>query len=163
MPHALSSGARRVKEIDPSSGEVEEDGYEDEYQLEELEVTPGDYVKPVLVPNFRKSWWVGSRGGGARAACGLFGVLPPVPFAALVTVALLCSAPPRREELDPDTERADEYGLGPREGLQEAVEAVIGTLGMQPCEGTEAVPPNARSHTVLLAGTFVGNQQVRTC
>ena len=33
-------------------------------------------------------------------------------------------------------------------------------MGMQPCEGTEAVPPNARSHTVLLAGTFVGNQSV---
>lgn len=24
----------------------------------------------------------------------------------------------------------------------------MGILGMQPCEGTEAVPPNARSHTV---------------
>lgn len=46
--------------------------------------------------------------------------------------------------------------------LQEAVEAVIGTLGMQPCEGTEAVPPNARSHTVLLAGIFLGDQQVST-
>ena len=44
--------------------------------------------------------------------------------------------------------------------MQEAVEAVIGTLGMQPCEGTEAVPPNARSHTALLAGIFVGYQQV---
>lgn len=37
---------------------------------------------------------------------------------------------------------------------------VSSTLGMQPCEGTEAVPPNARSHTVLLAGLFVGHQQV---
>lgn len=110
----------KVKEIDPSSGEVEEDGYNDEYQLEDLEVTPADYVKPVLVTNFRKGW----------------------------------------EELPEETERADEYGLGAREGLQEAVEAVIGTLGMQPCEGTEAVPPNARSHTVLLAGVFVGDQQV---
>lgn len=36
----------------------------------------------------------------------------------------------------------------------------MSTLGMQPCEGTEAVPPNARSHTVLLAGLFVGYQQV---
>jgi hypothetical protein len=45
--------------------------------------------------------------------------------------------------------------------LQEAVEAVIGILGMQPCEGSEAVPPNARSHTVLLGGIFVGYQQVR--
>lgn len=43
--------------------------------------------------------------------------------------------------------------------LQEAVEAVINILGMQPCEGSEAVPPNARSHTVLLAGVFIGHQQ----
>lgn len=43
------------------------------------------------------------------------------------------------------------------------MEAVIGTLGMQPCEGTEAVPPNARSHTVLLAGIFLGDQKVSMC
>ena len=44
---------------------------------------------------------------------------------------------------------------------QEAVEAVVGILGMAPCDGTDAVPPNARSHTVLLAGTLIGNAQVR--
>lgn len=43
---------------------------------------------------------------------------------------------------------------------QEAVEAVVGILGMAPCDGTEAVPPNARSHTVLLAGTLIGDAQV---
>ena len=43
---------------------------------------------------------------------------------------------------------------------QEAVEAVVGILGMAPCDGTDAVPPNARSHTVLLAGTLIGDAQV---
>ena len=38
------------------------------------------------------------------------------------------------ESLDPDTEQVDEYGLGPRESLAEAVSAVINLLGMQPCE-----------------------------
>jgi coatomer protein complex subunit gamma len=33
-----------------------------------------------------------------------------------------------------DFERVDEYGLGPRESLAEAVSAVINLLGMQPCE-----------------------------
>lgn len=28
---------------------------------------------------------------------------------------------------------------------------------MLPCEGTEAVPPNARSHQVLLSGQFIGD------
>mmetsp|Transcript_25544 Transcript_25544/g.46494 ORF Transcript_25544/g.46494 Transcript_25544/m.46494 type:complete len:926 (-) Transcript_25544:399-3176(-) len=110
----------RIKEIDPSTGEAEEEGFEDEYQLEDLEVSPSDYIRPVAVPNFRKAW----------------------------------------TEMDPSTEKADEYGLGPREGLAEAVEAVTNILGMKPCEGTDAVPPNARSHSVLLSGVCVGNQQV---
>lgn len=42
---------------------MEEDGYDDEYQLEDLEVTPADYVKPIVVTNFRNSWWAG---GGER-------------------------------------------------------------------------------------------------
>lgn len=44
--------------------------------------------------------------------------------------------------------------------MQEAVEAVMGILGMAACEGSEAVPPNARSHTALLSGMVVGEQQV---
>lgn len=38
------------------------------------------------------------------------------------------------ESMDPDGERVDDYGLGPRESLTEAVNAVINLLGMQPCE-----------------------------
>ena len=39
---------------------------------------------------------------------------------------------------------ADEYALGVRPSLEDAIEAVIRILGMQPCEGSDAVPPNAR-------------------
>lgn len=65
-------------------------------------------------------------------------------------------------ELSPaaSSQKVDDYGIGQRESLQEAVEAVSRILGMSPCEGTDAVPPNARSHTVLLAGTIVGDVQV---
>ena len=38
------------------------------------------------------------------------------------------------ESMDPESERVDEYGLGVRESLAEAVSAVISILGMQPCE-----------------------------
>lgn len=34
------------KEIDPESGEPEEDGYDDEYQLEELDLGAADYIVP---------------------------------------------------------------------------------------------------------------------
>lgn len=68
----------KVKEIDPSTGEAEEDGYNDEYQLEDFEVSAADYIKPEPVQNFRNAW----------------------------------------EELGPESEMADDYGLGQRGSLQ---------------------------------------------
>ncbi|RVW16858.1 Coatomer subunit gamma-2 [Vitis vinifera] len=109
-----------VKEVDPTTGETEEDGVEDEYQLEDLEVVAADYVLKVGVSNFRNAW----------------------------------------ESMGPEFERVDEYGLGPRESLAEAVSTVISLLGLQPCEGTEVVPSNSRSHTCLLSGVFIGNMKV---
>ncbi|CAN6803795.1 unnamed protein product [Brassica oleracea] len=109
-----------VKEVDPNTGEAEEDGVEDEYQLEDLEIVPADYMVNVGVSNFRNAW----------------------------------------ENMDPENELVDEYGLGPRESLGEAVKAVTDVLGMQSCEGTETVASNARSHTSLLSGLYIGNVKV---
>lgn len=81
-------------QVDTASGEPGEEGIEDEYQLEDLEVVPADYILKVGVSNFRNAW----------------------------------------ESMGPDFERVDEYGLGARESLAEAVGAVINILGMQPCE-----------------------------
>lgn len=81
-------------QVDLSTGEAEDDGVEDEYQLEDLEVVAADYMQKVGVSNFRNAW----------------------------------------ENMDPDSERVDEYGLGLRESLAEAVNAVINLLGMQPCD-----------------------------
>ncbi|XP_051145035.1 coatomer subunit gamma-like [Andrographis paniculata] len=109
-----------VKEVDTATGEAEDDGVEDEYQLEDFEVVAADYMVKVGVSNFKNAW----------------------------------------ESLDPETERVDEYGLGPRESLAEAVNAVINLLGMQPCEGTEIVASNSRSHSCLLSGVYIGNVKV---
>ncbi|PRQ23683.1 putative coatomer/calthrin adaptor appendage subdomain, coatomer gamma subunit [Rosa chinensis] len=109
-----------VKEVDPTTGEAEEDGVEDEYQLEDLEVVAADYILKDQVLNFRNAW----------------------------------------ETMGPDCEHVDEYGLGQRESLNEAVSAVISLLGMQPCEGTEVIASNSRSHTCLLAGVYIGNVKV---
>ncbi|KAI9570164.1 coatomer subunit gamma [Boletus coccyginus] len=44
------------KELDPSTGEPEEEGYEDEYQLEEMELTAGgDYIIPSY-SSFSSEW-----------------------------------------------------------------------------------------------------------
>ncbi|KAL0348405.1 UNVERIFIED_CONTAM: Coatomer subunit gamma-2 [Sesamum angustifolium] len=109
-----------VKEVDPSTGEAEDDGVEDEYQLEDFEIVAADYILKLGVSNFKNAW----------------------------------------ENMDPASERVDEYGLGPRESLAEAVNAVIILLGMHPCEGTEVVPSNSRSHTCLLSGVYIGNVKV---
>ncbi|GJN08551.1 hypothetical protein PR202_ga26486 [Eleusine coracana subsp. coracana] len=151
------SGFGRLFKVDASTGEAEEDGVEDEYQIEDFEITAADYMLKVAVSNFRNAW----------------------------------------ENMDLDSERVDEYGLGVRESLAEAVSAVINILGMQPCErqqyqnfnlrieksalldtlfmcffvglgypvdlkygGTEVVPKNARSHTCLLSGVFIGDVKV---
>jgi len=46
-----------VKELDSSTGEVIDDSsYDDEYQLEELEVAICDYVQKTFVGNFQQEW-----------------------------------------------------------------------------------------------------------
>lgn len=40
----------------PGVGEEEEEGYEDEYKLEDLDISAVNYIKPVSTPNFRKAW-----------------------------------------------------------------------------------------------------------
>ncbi|KKA23545.1 Coatomer subunit gamma [Rasamsonia emersonii CBS 393.64] len=44
------------KEIDPTTGEPEENGYEDEYQVEDLELTGSDYVIPNFAGSFDHVW-----------------------------------------------------------------------------------------------------------
>ena len=43
------------KEVDPSTGEPEEEGYEDEYQLEDTELSASDYLMPTYV-TFASEW-----------------------------------------------------------------------------------------------------------
>lgn len=108
-----------LKEVDTATGEVEEKGYDETYDLENLEVVAADYMLGVPVLNFKNAW----------------------------------------ESMGPTFERIDEYGLV-QESLADAVSDVIKILGMKPCEGTEVVPNNARSHTCLLSGLFLGDVKV---
>ncbi|KAL8292151.1 hypothetical protein RQP46_001617 [Phenoliferia psychrophenolica] len=43
------------KELDPESGEPEEDGYDDEYQIEEVDLGAGDYIVPSYA-SFQTEW-----------------------------------------------------------------------------------------------------------
>ena len=44
------------KEIDPSSGEPDDTGYEDEYQTEDLDLVGADYVLPAFAGSFEHAW-----------------------------------------------------------------------------------------------------------
>ena len=110
----------KIREIDPATGEAEEEGFEDEYQLEDLDCSPADYVRASPTPNFSEQW----------------------------------------ESLGKEKEVADQYALGERESVQEAVEQLIELMGMSVCDGTDIIPPNARSHAVSMAGTVAGDVDV---
>jgi len=45
-----------AKEIDPATGDADDAGYEDEYQLEDIELATADYVQRTTVPSFNDSW-----------------------------------------------------------------------------------------------------------
>lgn len=44
------------KEIDPTTNEPEEGGYEDEYQVEDLDLNGSDYVLPAFAASFDEIW-----------------------------------------------------------------------------------------------------------
>ena len=64
------------------------------------------------------------------------------------------------DELEPETEESDDYGLGVVDGVNSTVESILEHLGMACCEGTDVVAANSRSHTLLLSGEFCGGVQV---
>eukprot|EP00128_Syssomonas_multiformis_P002981 Colp12_sorted_trinity150504_noHs@28643 len=108
-----------VKDCDPATGEPDEQGYDDEYLLEDLEVTASDHILPVGVNNFGAAW----------------------------------------DELGADAELEETFELTAMKSLEESVTAVIGYLGMQPCERSDKIPAGKASHTLVLSGLFRGGQR----
>ncbi|XP_025847364.1 coatomer subunit gamma-1 isoform X2 [Vulpes vulpes] len=45
-----------VKDCDPTTGETDDEGYEDEYVLEDLEITVADHIQKVMKLNFEAAW-----------------------------------------------------------------------------------------------------------
>jgi coatomer subunit gamma len=45
-----------VTEVDPATGEEEGNSYEEEYPLEDLEISTSDFMAKVTSPDFRKAW-----------------------------------------------------------------------------------------------------------
>lgn len=45
-----------VKDCDPTTGEADPEGYQDEYQVEDIEVTTSDYIRPCYTSNFEQEF-----------------------------------------------------------------------------------------------------------
>lgn len=114
----------KVVQVDPTTGEVEgdEEGYDEEYPLEPIEISTNDFMAKVSVSDFRRSW----------------------------------------EQAGTDGEVLEKFALQFKK-LDDAVNAVIDFLGMQPADGTGIIPSTdgpKRTHTLHLSGVFVGNVPV---
>ncbi|KAI9799327.1 MAG: hypothetical protein M1825_004820 [Sarcosagium campestre] len=64
-----------TKEIDPTTGDPEEAGYDDDYQVEDLELNGSDYVVPAYAGSFNHIWeQVGASGEQEEETIQLSGV-----------------------------------------------------------------------------------------
>jgi coatomer protein complex subunit gamma len=125
------------KEIDPTTNEPEEKGYDDEYEVAEFDLSGSDYVIPTFAGNFAHIWeQVGASGEEAEETLQLSGVksIAGMFFPHTIRGVML-------------TRGAD------------ATEQLAKTLSLQPLEGTD-VPVNQTTHTLKLLGKTVSGGRV---
>lgn len=110
-----------VVSVDPSTGEEEGDTYEEEYPMEDLQITTADFMAKVSVGDFRRSW----------------------------------------EEMGNENEVLEKFALQFKR-MDDAIFSVLDLLGMQACDGTATIKPNAgnKPHMLHLSGVFVGGNSV---
>lgn len=125
------------KEIDPTTNEEEEGGYEDEYQVEDLELSGSDYVLPAYAGSFDNVWEQSAGEDEASETLQLGGVK-----------SIAGTSPHPVPDLF--------YLLTP---LAEAVETLPKTLSLQPLEGTD-VALNTSTHTLKLYGKTITGGKV---
>lgn len=126
------------KEVDPTSGEPEEEGYEDEYQIEEVDVGAGDYIVPSYA-TFASEW---DRLRSAATATETFnlsaleslkGAWRHLASASRAALMLLACYRPRTA----------------------ACTSLVELLNMEPLGGT-ADPSSTSVHTLQLSGLVAG-------
>lgn len=122
------------KELDPSTGEPEEEGYEDEYQLEETELAASDYIVPSYVTF--ASEWDRMRSGVSLtetfALPAMESLKGTLRFSLYLSGLLICFHP-----------------------RTAACNSVIEILNMQPLGGTED-PQSPTVHALQLSGLVAG-------
>ena len=126
------------KEIDPSTNEPEDTGYDDEYEVSEFDLTGSDYIIPTFASNFSHLWeQVGASGEEAEETLllssmkGIAGGYTYISF----------------------------YSNYNANSFPDATEQLTKTLSLQPVDGTD-VPVNQTTHTLKLLGKTVSGGRV---
>lgn len=128
-----------TKEIDPTTGEPEEIGYDDEYQVEDVDLSGADYVVPAFAGNFSHVWeQVGAAGEEAEATLALENVKTIVGASRLLIIRALQNI----------------VNHGVLTCRTDATEQLAKALSLQPLEGTD-MPVNNTTHTLKLYGKTV--------
>ena len=124
-----------TKEVDPSTGAPEEDGYEDEYQIEQVELAAGgDYIVPSYA-TFASEWEKLKDGATAvetfslSAMDSIKGMYQALQVLAIYSIA-----------------------VHPRAA---ACDSIIEILAMEPLGGSE-IPTSSSVHTLNLSGIVAG-------
>lgn len=128
------------KEIDPSSGEPEDSGYEDEYQVEDLELTGSDYVIPTFAGSFDHVWeQTGANGEEVSETLQLSNMKN-------------ISGASRIRRFNVNSIRYTDL-------TADATEQLITALSLQPLEGSDMALSNS-THTLKLFGKTVSGGRV---
>ncbi|KAF5392451.1 hypothetical protein D9757_002281 [Collybiopsis confluens] len=124
------------KEVDPSTGEPEEEGYEDEYPLEDVEVSAGgDYI----IPSYTTfgSEWDRMRAGPSAVETFALSSMDNLKGKALFLHALSF------------------LNINLHLRLLAACDSIIEVLKMEPLGGTE-IPQSTSVHVLQLSGLVIG-------
>ncbi len=128
------------KEIDPTTNQPEDGGYDDEYEVAEFDLAGSDYVIPTFASNFNHLWeQIGAAGEEAEETLQLSGIK---------SIA---------GEWHSDGPIARGHKLTSLD--IDATEQLAKTLSLQPLEGTD-VPVNQTTHTLKLLGKTVNGGRV---
>jgi coatomer subunit gamma len=125
------------KEIDPTTGEPEEQGYEDEYQVEDLDLNGADYVIPAYAGSFDNIWQQTSADEASET----------LQLSNIKSIAGELLAPLWLKRIEMLTRNAD------------ATEQLTQALSLQPLEGTD-VALSTSTHTLKLYGKTVSGGKV---
>ena len=126
------------KEIDPTTGEPDHDGYEDEYQVEDLELTGSDYILPAFAGSFDHVWeQTGANGEEASETLQLSNTKS-------IAGEFKYNLPTFKIELTSATD---------------AVEQIIKALALQALDGTD-ITLSTSTHTLKLYGKTLAGGKV---